>query len=182
MKTTNNKDTFELPKEWCIKVTPENTDILDDWKIKISNGWYFQKASDHEYIKYNGAGITHQASLSYDVITFNQFKKYVLKEESLPKKWALKILYENIDDVNKYRAQYNKGSLTDPLDVGFEYHYVVFNPDMDPKQLFGNHNVDYFPEITTNVLVNVMCKAFAKNIHVNTLYRAGSVHFEIIVE
>ena len=39
-----------------------------------------------------------------------------------------------------------------------------------------------FPEITTNVLVNVMCKAYSKNIHVNTLYRAGSVHFELIVE
>jgi hypothetical protein len=150
MKTTNNKDTFELPKNWCIKVTPENTDILHDWKIKVSNGWYYQKASDHEYIKHNGAGITHQVSLSYDVITFNQFKKYVLKEEPLPKKWALKLLCENIDDVNKYRAQYNKGSFTDPLVIGFEYNYVVFDPDADQNQLLGSNNINGFPEITTD--------------------------------
>jgi sodium/potassium-transporting ATPase subunit beta len=40
----------------------------------------------------------------------------------------------------------------------------------------------YFSNLTTNVLVNVMCKAFAKNIHVNTLYRVGSVHFELFIE
>jgi sodium/potassium-transporting ATPase subunit beta len=40
----------------------------------------------------------------------------------------------------------------------------------------------YFSNLTTNVLVNVMCKAFAKNIHINTLYRVGSVHFELFIE
>lgn len=40
----------------------------------------------------------------------------------------------------------------------------------------------YFRNITTNVLVNVMCKAYAKNIERNNLYRIGSVHFEIIID
>jgi sodium/potassium-transporting ATPase subunit beta len=39
----------------------------------------------------------------------------------------------------------------------------------------------YFHNITTNVLVNVMCRAYAKNIYVNDLYRMGSVHFEIFI-
>jgi sodium/potassium-transporting ATPase subunit beta len=40
----------------------------------------------------------------------------------------------------------------------------------------------YFHNITTNVLVNVMCRAYAKNIFANDLYRIGSVHFEIMIE
>lgn len=40
----------------------------------------------------------------------------------------------------------------------------------------------YFRNITTNVLVNVMCKAYAKNIYRNNLYRIGAVHLEIIID
>jgi sodium/potassium-transporting ATPase subunit beta len=40
----------------------------------------------------------------------------------------------------------------------------------------------YFKNITTNVLVNVMCRAYAKNIKRNDLYRIGTVHFEMIIE
>jgi sodium/potassium-transporting ATPase subunit beta len=40
----------------------------------------------------------------------------------------------------------------------------------------------YFKNITTNVLVNVMCKAYAKNIVRNNLYRIGAVHLEIIID
>lgn len=40
----------------------------------------------------------------------------------------------------------------------------------------------YFNNITTNVLVNVMCKAYAKNIFRNNLYRIGAVHFEIFID
>jgi sodium/potassium-transporting ATPase subunit beta len=40
----------------------------------------------------------------------------------------------------------------------------------------------YFQNITTNVLVNVMCRAFAKNVHRNDLYRMGSVHLEIMID
>lgn len=40
----------------------------------------------------------------------------------------------------------------------------------------------YFHNITTNVLINVVCKAYAKNIYRNNVYRMGSVHFEIVIE
>ncbi len=40
----------------------------------------------------------------------------------------------------------------------------------------------YFHNLTTNVLINVICKAYAKNIYRNNLYRIGSVHFEIIID
>lgn len=40
----------------------------------------------------------------------------------------------------------------------------------------------YFHTITTNVLVNVVCRAYARNIYINDLYRMGTVHFEIMIE
>lgn len=40
----------------------------------------------------------------------------------------------------------------------------------------------YFQSITTNVLVNVVCRAYARNIYINDLYRMGTVHFEIMIE
>ena len=40
----------------------------------------------------------------------------------------------------------------------------------------------YFKNITTNVLINVMCKAYAKNVYRNDLYRIGAVHFEVVID
>ena len=40
----------------------------------------------------------------------------------------------------------------------------------------------YFHNITTNVLINVVCKAYAKNIYRNNLYRMGAVHLEIFID
>jgi sodium/potassium-transporting ATPase subunit beta len=42
----------------------------------------------------------------------------------------------------------------------------------------------YFKKIETNVLINVECQAYARNIVNNDAldYRRGSVHFELIVE
>ena len=72
-------------------------------------------------------------------------------------------------------------------DLGFlpfsSYPYKLnYGDDWDLTNYYQPLIFVYFSEITTNVLVNVMCKAFAKNIHVNTLHRAGAVHFELVVE
>lgn len=40
----------------------------------------------------------------------------------------------------------------------------------------------YFQNITTNVLINVMCRAYAKNIYRNNLHRIGAVHFEVMID
>ena len=39
-----------------------------------------------------------------------------------------------------------------------------------------------FENISTNVLVNVICKAYAKNIYRDNLHRNGAVHFELFIE
>jgi hypothetical protein len=72
-------------------------------------------------------------------------------------------------------------------EIGFlpfsAYPYKLnYGDDGDLTNYYQPFVFVHFPELTTFTLVNVMCKAFAKNIHVNTLYRAGSVHFELIIE
>ena len=59
---------------------------------------------------------------------------------------------------------------------------IVYGNDLDLTDFYPPAIFVYFSEIETNVLVNVMCKAFAKNIPINTLYQAGSVHFELFIE
>lgn len=75
-----NKDTFVLPDSWCIKVTKNNSDILTEWKYKVSNGTFYEPANLYLYVKYNGAGIGN--SIGFIEITFEQFKQYVLKEST----------------------------------------------------------------------------------------------------
>lgn len=73
-----NKE-FKLPEKWVVKVTPKNADILTKWKIEVSNGRLNDPASEYEYVSYEGSGegLNHE----YTEITFEQFQKYVLKQE-----------------------------------------------------------------------------------------------------
>jgi len=85
------------------------------------------------------------------------------------------------------------------LDFTGELTYFSLTPDGEgqskigfiPFYYFPYKNQDgyrsplvfaYFQNITTNVLVNVMCRAYAKNIYRNNLYRIGAVHFEIMID
>ncbi len=91
-----------------------------------------------------------------------------------------------------------KGEFQVDLDFTGEITYFSLSPDgrkspigFIPFYYFPYRNQDgyrapfvyaYFKNITTNVLINVMCRAYAKNIYLNDLYRIGSVHFEIIID
>lgn len=68
---------FVLPEKWRIEVTKENSKILTEWKLKVSNGYYNNKAGGFLYIAYNGEG---RYDDKYPEITFEEFKEYVLKE------------------------------------------------------------------------------------------------------
>jgi len=68
---------FVLPEKWFIKSTKENCNVLHKWKIAKGysdspGGWY---AVDHR-----GVGIQSEDANEIAEITFDQFKKYVLKE------------------------------------------------------------------------------------------------------
>jgi len=92
-----------------------------------------------------------------------------------------------------------RGEFQVDLDFTGELTYFSLTPDGEgkssigyiPNYYFPYKNQDgyrsplvfaYFQNITTNVLINVMCRAYAKNIVRNNLYRIGSVHFEVMID
>ena len=78
-KVTGNKD-FVLPELWCIKVTEENKDVLGKWRtsggLGVSYGYCVNK-----FLTCRDVGYWYRDKPAvYVEITFEQFKKYVLKE------------------------------------------------------------------------------------------------------
>lgn len=78
---------FVLPEKWCLKITKENLDFcksLENNELHYKknynyyiNGYYSAIRSDSGNYGFSGIPITHTE------ITFEQFKKYVLKEETV---------------------------------------------------------------------------------------------------
>lgn len=84
------KKEFILPEKWYIKVTPENAEILNEWKQKVNPGSY--NAEGCRYV--NWAGVGRMGVKEGEEITFDQFKKYVLKDEIKPKELTVDDLVE----------------------------------------------------------------------------------------
>jgi hypothetical protein len=72
---------FVLPKKWYIAITPDNSKVINDWKIKQE---YHSPIGEHtKYVSENGASYLSKVFFgNYTEITFEQFKKYVLKKEN----------------------------------------------------------------------------------------------------
>ncbi len=84
-----------IPEKWCIKVTIENIHTLEKWRTLGEFGFFIRGG----YVMYEGyvSGIKgwwcQQKPKECTEITFEQFKKYVLKEKEL-KMYTLKDLCE----------------------------------------------------------------------------------------
>ncbi len=78
------KDEFILPEKWFVRVTEENKDILNLFKIsKGKRGIYAYLKNLYEVVTHEGFGGTISYASIYNnckEITFDQFRKYVLKE------------------------------------------------------------------------------------------------------
>ncbi len=96
----NNKLT-KLPEEWCVKVTNENKHILSNWRTAggfVSDGYITGKAVE----PLGGLkGTWKKEPYNYTEITFEQFKKWVLKENT----------NQNIPEYVKYIDTKYKGKI-----------------------------------------------------------------------
>lgn len=74
---------FVLPEKWYVILNSENRETLNKWR-KTDSELY--NDCDYECIKYNkyGTSLNHINDYlqNYQEITFEQFKKYILKEET----------------------------------------------------------------------------------------------------
>lgn len=76
------KDDFVLPKKWCIKLTKENKQTVQNWRIK---NHYDCDINEGHFIFENASWNFNNKDNELE-ITFEQFKEHVLKEEIMEKK------------------------------------------------------------------------------------------------
>lgn len=84
--TTSIAKEFVLPKKWCVKVTSENKNVLTDWVKSRPNFNETYLPIKHWIVNTSNKDNSYQKWIkslpgNFVEITFNQFKKYVLKEE-----------------------------------------------------------------------------------------------------
>lgn len=96
------EEEFVLPEKWCIEVTDENRDILNNYRINIKK--YSITPITYKYMYKDGSGDSFTLFYAKE-ITFEQFKKYVLKQETMEKEI---IGYELRKDCEIYLEALNK--------------------------------------------------------------------------
>lgn len=138
---------FILPEKWCIKATEENINILDEWRqkqIDYTPGYLFSVGDylvskhhrDNSYVNWNRNRM-HIDFPEYTEITFDQFKKYVLKQETNMEKeiigYKLKKDYlNNINVKNALDAIFGEKWWTTNSKENFDtngWHFKVNNPN-----------------------------------------------------
>lgn len=102
---------FVLPKLWCIKLTNENQKTVIDYINKNSNDGE-RNGNIGMYYGYNGVHCTCIfKTLSTTEITFDQFKQYVLKENTTVTEKPKVVLEEPKDKVLTLSSNYGKESI-----------------------------------------------------------------------
>ena len=93
-------DDFVLPKNWYVKATIENRDILQKWR----GGTYIDWRNNLVMLSIKVWSDTDMDSITtgeYTEITFGQFKKYVLKQESIDNRFPFILSPENAENIIK---------------------------------------------------------------------------------
>lgn len=93
---------FKLPAKWVVKVTPSSQQVLSEWKR--SKG-FSDPASEYEYIEECGGGCFYEPhdleKSDKTLITFEQFRKYVLNENITIQKIKTAMHLENNKIISK---------------------------------------------------------------------------------
>lgn len=144
-------DEFALPEKWYIQYNNENRNLLEKWRLsKCSDDYkrsvtsYFYLVSKHHndnsyYFASYGDILSHYAYSDYKQITFEQFKKYVLKD--MDKKI---IGYKLIKEYPGYKGKL--GTIEKCYSGGFQDQFPEFwEPvyEQDKLTKVGKHKVEY---------------------------------------
>jgi hypothetical protein len=68
---------------WYIEITDENREVLNNWKIKQNYSDSLYNNPQYKYVYCDGLEADVVGGGLFFEITFDQFKKYVLKEEQI---------------------------------------------------------------------------------------------------
>jgi hypothetical protein len=110
-------DGFVFPEKWCIKTTNENIDILGNWRddgpLHHGHiGWYLHTPMNNK----NGYNQERKEN-DYTEITFEQFKKYVLKQNTMKNTTVKKAELEQIHNVacSTWKSKITELTLRNPF-------------------------------------------------------------------
>ena len=149
LNKSNIKELTSLPKHWYITVTEDNQKIVSEWKKhelpvgSITGIYEWNSGIDNkEWNLTLGEGWKNE-------ITFEQFKKWVLKENSsvttlqeLPEKWAIKPSKNSYHERNVVRDWFNTfRNIDKKYDKGNEEFFYWHYPAHDNKINFCNWNL-----------------------------------------
>jgi hypothetical protein len=94
-------ESFVLPEKWCVEITESNREVLLDWARKQPNytGRFehlfvagaivlSKHPSDDSYLWAGDVNGLESVHSNFKLITFEQFQKYVLKQEPIMKKYT----------------------------------------------------------------------------------------------
>jgi len=152
---------FVLPFRWCVKVTEENYKILSDFKIKLGRN-NLKSVSTYSYVDNNGFGTGKTTST---VITFDEFKKYVLKESDsseiivpfiYPEKWCIQSTFNNKDQINEKFNKLVKREVSGSSDSYWHY------PEYGMNQCTSSQIENCYTPITFEQFMN-----FEKSINIS---------------
>ena len=114
----------KLPEKWFIKVEPETRNVLNNWRktiatSRISNGYFTFNLDGFLYlysddIDGDNSYYAYYLVDDYEEITFEQFKKFVLKEDD--DNWCIRITEQSLPYINEVRSKNGKG-----------YNYLINN-------------------------------------------------------
>lgn len=148
------EEEMELPEKWQLAVTNENKSTLEKWR-KNGTICAFTKLG---YINSNeGYWSDYKFGDEYTEITFEEFKKYVLKEKEfvLPKYWRILGNEESFDIVAKFFNECTKSNVYKKeyyLDNWFYSHNLANDAyilSSNPANYFVSQKIEEkFEEIT----------------------------------
>jgi hypothetical protein len=130
---------FELPEKWCVIRNKENHEEVNNW-FNQHTPYHYKFSSDGtystdlvDYLHYPSA-TTHEKYLhdrvveGYTLLSYDQFKKYVLKENTMEKKiigYKFKLDAYNVAAIGLYNKLRYTGNVS-PLPLNSEgFHFPV---------------------------------------------------------
>lgn len=124
------KDDFVLPKKWHVRVTKENYNVLNNWRVNIIK--YSRDNFDvaYEIILQDGSGGSAKAHKGETEITFDQFKKYVLKEAIETSKETNP---EYVECLENHDTQFTKGKIYKVINSEFNSIEVDLDDNGKPN-------------------------------------------------
>jgi len=144
---------FVLPEKWYIQRNSENFVILNEWENHKRDS-YVAFSQDNNCSMFSDKNYTFTKShsiLGYTEITFEQFKKYVLKEETVIEEKVIESLpqfkvIETIETITK--VENNEGNQFFIGDIikrssGFRYNITSFKYNENKTEIlaiFNNNN------------------------------------------